>query len=166
MYILVFFISQYRLSGSSMVTSDPAAPKAVLVHLLLIFSHLFSSSFIFFPFLFHLQFSFLASPDALEVIVVTDSLTHLLTESALALTWLMWPWWVMIPIEDLTDVALAIEDTDEDEEDEEDEGWSAMAPMCKPSTFLGRCEEKRGKENQWLNFKSFLGSFPFYRLGF
>ena len=27
----------------------------------------------------------------------------------------------MIPIEDLTDVTLAIEDTDEDEEDEEDD---------------------------------------------
>ena len=32
----------------------------------------------------------------------------------------MLPWWVMIPIEELTDVTLAIEDTDEDEEDEED----------------------------------------------
>ena len=38
----------------------------------------------------------LASPDALEVIVVTD---YWLCHSALALTWLMWPWWVMIPIE-------------------------------------------------------------------
>ena len=28
----------------------------------------------------------------------------------------MWPWWVMIPIEDLTDVALAIEDTDDNDE--------------------------------------------------
>ena len=27
----------------------------------------------------------------------------------------MWPWWVMIPIEDLTDVTLAIVDTDEDD---------------------------------------------------
>ena len=27
----------------------------------------------------------------------------------------MWPWWVMIPIEDLTDVTLAMEDTDEDD---------------------------------------------------
>ena len=38
----------------------------------------------------------------------------------------MWPWWVMIPIEDLNDVTLAIENTDEDDEgdkdDEEDEG--------------------------------------------
>ena len=43
------------------------------------------------------QFNFcLASPDALEVIVVT----HLLTYWSIALTWLMWPWWVMIPIED------------------------------------------------------------------
>ena len=33
----------------------------------------------------------------------------------------MWPWWVMIPIEDLTDVTLAIEDTDEDDEDVEDD---------------------------------------------
>ena len=55
---------------------------------------------------------FLASPDALEVMLVTYSVT----ESALALTWLMWP---MIPIEDLTDVTLAIGDTDEDEEDDE-----------------------------------------------
>ena len=45
---------------------------------------------------------FLASQDALEVMRVTD----LLTESALALTLLMWPWWVMIPIEDYTDVIL------------------------------------------------------------
>ena len=40
--------------------------------------------------------------------------------------------WVMIPIEDLADVALAIEDTDEDEEneeedeDEEDEGCANL----------------------------------------
>ena len=27
----------------------------------------------------------------------------------------MGPWWVMIPIEDLTDVTLAIDDTDEDD---------------------------------------------------
>ena len=39
--------------------------------------------------------AFLASPDAPEVIVVSYSLTYW----ALALTWLMWPWWVMIPIE-------------------------------------------------------------------
>ena len=31
----------------------------------------------------------------------------------------MWPWWVKIPIEDLTDVTLAIDDTEEDEEDED-----------------------------------------------
>ena len=31
----------------------------------------------------------------------------------------MWPWWVMIPIEYFTDVALAIEDTDQDEEDDD-----------------------------------------------
>ena len=49
---------------------------------------------------------FLASPDALEVIVVSSFLPYW----ALALTWLMWPWWVMIPIEDLTDVTLAIEE--------------------------------------------------------
>ena len=30
----------------------------------------------------------------------------------------MWPLWVMIPIEDLTDVTLAIEDTDEDDEED------------------------------------------------
>ena len=32
--------------------------------------------------------------------------TNWVTESALALTLLMWPWWVMIPIEDFTDVIL------------------------------------------------------------
>ena len=48
---------------------------------------------------------FLASPDALEVMWVSDWVSH----SALALTWLMWPWWVMIPIEDLTDITLAFE---------------------------------------------------------
>ena len=45
---------------------------------------------------------FLASQDALEVMRVTYWVTHW----ALALTLLMWPWWVMIPIEDLTDVIL------------------------------------------------------------
>ena len=30
----------------------------------------------------------------------------------------MWPWWAMIPIEDLIDVTLAIEDTDEDDEED------------------------------------------------
>ena len=43
-----------------------------------------------------------------------------LTDWLVALTWLMRPWWVMIPIEDLTDVTLAIEDSDEDDEDDED----------------------------------------------
>ena len=32
----------------------------------------------------------------------------------------MWPWWVIIPIGDLTDITLAIEDTDEDGEDDKD----------------------------------------------
>ena len=49
---------------------------------------------------------FFASQDALEVMPVTYSLT----DSWLALTWLMWPWWVMIPKEDLTDVTLVCED--------------------------------------------------------
>ena len=81
-------------------------------------------------------------------------------------------------IENLADVSLSIEDTDEDEEDKEDEeeeegaqnegneggpGWSAMASICKPSSSLGRREEKWGEGNQWLNFRSFLGFFPFYR---
>ena len=55
----------------------------------------------------------------------------------------------MVPMGDLADVTLAIEDTDEDEEGEEEEeqdedgpGWSAMASMCKPSISLGRREEK------------------------
>ena len=33
----------------------------------------------------------------------------------------MWPWLVMIPIEDLTDVTLAIGDTDEDDEEGEED---------------------------------------------
>ena len=33
----------------------------------------------------------------------------------------MWPWWVMIPIEDLSGVTQAIEDTDEDDEDDEED---------------------------------------------
>ena len=37
----------------------------------------------------------------------------------------------MIPIEDLADVALAIEDTDEDEEEEEDEGCVNLQPLLK-----------------------------------
>ena len=45
---------------------------------------------------------FLASQDALEVMRVTESLT----EWSLALTLLMWPWLVMIPKEDFTDVIL------------------------------------------------------------
>ena len=57
---------------------------------------------------------FFASPDALEVVLVPYSLSH----SALALTWLMWSWWVIIPIEDLTDFTLAIEDTDENDEED------------------------------------------------
>ena len=70
--------------------------------------------------------------------------------------------------EDLDEVTLAIEDTDEevDEQNEGNEGepgWSAMASMCKPSTSLGRREDKWGEDDQWLNFRSFLGSFPFYR---
>ena len=50
--------------------------------------------------------TFLASPDALEMMLVTEWLSESL-------------WWVMITIEDLNDVSLAIEDTEEDEEDEE-----------------------------------------------
>ena len=33
----------------------------------------------------------------------------------------MWPWWVMIPFEDLTDVTLAIDDTEKDDGDDEEE---------------------------------------------
>ena len=51
---------------------------------------------------------FLASPDALEVIVVTHSLTHLLT------------YWLSVST-DLTDVTLAIEDTDKDDQADEDD---------------------------------------------
>ena len=78
----------------------------------------------------------------------------------------------MVPIEslneDLAEVSLTIEDTDEeiDEQNEGNEGgpgWSAMASMCKPSTSLGKRVENWGEEDQWLIFRSFLGSFPFYR---
>ena len=55
---------------------------------------------------FYFSLSFLASQDALEVMRVTDWVTYWVTNSALALTLLMWPWWVMIPIEDFTDVIL------------------------------------------------------------
>ena len=80
----------------------------------------------------------------------------------------------MVPIEslneDLAEVSLTIEDTDEeiDEQNEGNEGgpgWSALASVCKPSSSHGRREENWGEENQWLNFRSFLGSFPFYRSG-
>ena len=40
---------------------------------------------------------------------------------ALALTWLMWPWWVMIPIGDLTDITLAIEDTDDNDDNNDND---------------------------------------------
>ena len=39
------------------------------------------------------------------------SLTYSLTTSWLALTWLMWLWWVRIPSGDLTDVTLVSDDT-------------------------------------------------------
>ena len=54
----------------------------------------------------HLLGIFLASQDALEVMLFT----YWLSRWWLALTWLMWPWWVMIPKEDLTDVTLVSED--------------------------------------------------------
>ena len=38
------------------------------------------------------------------------------------------------------------------------EGWAGWS-----STSFGRREDKWGEEDQWLNFRSFLGSFPFYR---
>ena len=75
---------------------------------------------------------FLASPDALEVIVVSDSLT----DWSLGLTWLMWPWWVMIPIEDLTDVTLAIEDTDEDDEEDLTDVTLVSDDMYLSNTWL------------------------------
>ena len=49
---------------------------------------------------------FLASQDALGVMLFTDWLT----DWWLAMTWLMWPWWMMIPKEDLTGVILLSED--------------------------------------------------------
>ena len=38
----------------------------------------------------------------------SHSLSDWVSHSALALTLLMWPWWVMIPIEDFTDVILKL----------------------------------------------------------
>ena len=64
--------------------------------------------------LFSLCFLFLASPDAQEVMWVSQSVTHSLTP--VLPTWLMWPWWVMIPLADFTD-----EDDDKDDEDDEDD---------------------------------------------
>ena len=49
---------------------------------------------------------FLASQDAVEVMLFTHSLY-----SWLVLTWLIWPWWVMIPKEDLIYVTLVSDDT-------------------------------------------------------
>ena len=63
------------------------------------------------PFLISCVSKYLASQDALEVMRVTHSLTHSLSHSALALTLLMWPWWVMIPIEDFTDVTLVSDES-------------------------------------------------------
>ena len=65
---------------------------------------------------------FLASPDAQEVMWVSQSVTHWLTPGQA--TWLMWPWWVMIPLEDFTDedeVGDDDEDEYEDEYEDEDE---------------------------------------------
>ena len=56
--------------------------------------------------------AFLESPNAQEVMLFADLLTY----SALAVTWLMWPWKVMIPLEHFTD-----EDEDKDDEDDEDD---------------------------------------------
>ena len=47
-----------------------------------------------------------------NIIVKVIVVTYSVSQSALALTCLMLPWWVMIHIEDFTDVTLASEDTD------------------------------------------------------
>ena len=39
-----------------------------------------------------------------------SDVVHSLPDSWLAMTWLMWPWWMMIPKEDLTGVILVSED--------------------------------------------------------
>ena len=71
----------------------------------------------------------------------------------------------MIPIEDLANVALTMKYTDEDEAEEEDEGWSAVAVMCKsnlqPLLEVGKRNGVR-RISGWI-FRSFLGSFPYYR---
>ena len=46
-------------------------------------------------------------------VVISALEVMLVTESALALTLLTWPWWVRIPTRDLTDVTLVSEDTDD-----------------------------------------------------
>ena len=48
---------------------------------------------------------FLPSQDALEVMLFT----YFLSYWTLAVTWLRWPWWMMIPNEDLTNVTLVSE---------------------------------------------------------
>ena len=54
----------------------------------------------------------------------------------------MWPWWVMISIEDLTDVTLAIGDSDEDDEyDEDDEEDLTDVTLVSDDMYLS---------NTWL----------------
>ena len=74
------------------------------LNLFLIFVFFFNFHLFFqlFSNLFSNLFSVMTSQDALEVMRVT----HWVSEWAFSLTLLMWPWWVMIPIEDFTDVIL------------------------------------------------------------
>ena len=65
------------------------------------------------------SWSFLLSPGQPGTIILFVSITrrsrtdvvHWLTEWWLALTWLIWPWWVMIPKEDFIYVTLVSENT-------------------------------------------------------
>ena len=81
----------------------------------------------------------------------------------------------MVLIEDLAYVTRAIEDTDEDEEDKEDEEEEEDEQMKEMNAgqaglLWRQCanlqplleERKRNGADHWLNFRRFLGSFPFY----
>ena len=45
---------------------------------------------------------FLASQDALEVMLVSEWVSQSVSDTVEP-TWLMWPWWVKIPTEDFTE---------------------------------------------------------------
>ena len=111
-----YLIFQHLFENSLVVEKIYASPFST--HLsYLAFSFSLSSISLSFQLMFAKPF--LASQDALEVMRVTDWVTYWLSKRShwlywsdpgewgyLLETWLMWPWWVMIPIEDFTDVIL------------------------------------------------------------